>query len=128
MKVKVGWGRLGINDTTGDEEIPHPRLKDRKVSQFIYAHAGSEVVFRLRPGDRRFTATALSMGSRSIRFTVWADRVLATQDLPAQGEKAVTFDVELPEGAEHIALVADPMGDINSDISFWVEPRIHGRK
>ena len=122
----VGHGEPWINHLPHDhEELAHPKLKDKRVEKFLFAHAHSKYTFPLEKTDRKFKATALSTGGRSMKFQIAVDdKIVFGKTLPPRGDAVLPVSVKLPRGAKKISLIVDPMEDEEWDVAFWCNPTL----
>ena len=122
VNTRVGWGDLRFNKNNVGNAIS---VEGKKYTSGIFAHAPSELEYKLDPRYARFVAGMGiddSKNNGSVIFKVKVgDTVLAESPVIESG-LTWYFDVQLPNGQQTIRLIAEDAGDGQSgDHSVWVD-------
>ena len=117
--VFVGWDKMKVNG--GDI----PMIDGKPCTDFIYAHANSLIRYNIPKGVKYFHAIACSPHSKSVAFFIRIDgkQVFKSRALEKYRDKTTKVKVKIPLNAKIIELVADTLGDANSDHSCWGYPQ-----
>ena len=112
----VSYGEVTVNGGTRT-----PTINDKKCSDFIFSHAKSKLTYIIPKGAKSFTTIATSPHSKSMVFSVVVDgeTFFKSEELINYKDKSVKIDLELPENAQIIELLVDPLGSNHSDHSCW---------
>jgi len=92
-----------------------------KCTEFIYAHAPSQVDFEVPSGAKKFKAVGYNTISQSTAFEVRFDNGL--NSFVSKPAGVVKIDVKIPHGAKKISLIVNSLGNKSCDSSFWLYPR-----
>ncbi len=115
---------LGLNKIPPGAEAKTPPgfNGDRTCSDFIYAHARSELVYDIPDGCKEFRATGYAPISKNVKFVVEVDNRRLLETAPSG---TVTIKVDFPLKAKRIKLTCESTGDSKGADSFWCYPRLY---
>jgi len=113
-------------------KAPTPRTIDGKEydsSEFIFAHAPSEIQYNFRERIRQFRATialhdeVVSVGD--VVFKVKTDEGVVFTSKRISGKTSMTQVIDLRfDPTSTLTLVTDPNGNISADHAIWLKPEI----
>jgi len=101
---------------------PHVPRDFAYCDEFVYAHAPSRIVYAIPDGMKSFTAMGYCPRTYHVSYQIALDGNIVFES-PRAG--VVPIRVDFPPGSETIELIVDPLGDPNSDQSYWLLPRFH---
>ncbi len=130
LRATVGYGSFGINqnaDLSNPKVRAVPELEGRKVDKFLWACAPSQLEYRLPADATRFSAIGLVNAATQdgVRFLVRVDQkpLFASPPLKRDGDQ-VAIQVALPEGAQILELIVDPIQNNSNDHAYWIRPQL----
>lgn len=115
----------GINTTLGKTKTRPVIPKEWQFCrEYLFAHALSQLTYKLPPGMKSFTSIGYCAASGgSVSFRVLVDgKVLFESDPDVV---VVPIRVDIPPQSQSLELAIDPLQNNVSDHSFWLYPRLH---
>lgn len=103
----------------------------RVCDQFLFAHAPSEVTYRIPARAVRFTAVGTRRGHPGTRHGTWKYRVVVDGRLVLESPPlhdlpdGIPIEVPLLATAQELTLLVDALGDHGWDHSVWAWPCFH---
>lgn len=109
-----GW-RLVYSD-------PYLPRNLRFCNEFVYAHAPSRVGYAVPEGMKSFTAVGYCVKSTHVSYRIVVDEKTIFESPRAA---VVPIRIDLPPMSKTLVLVADDLGNYDSDQVYWLFPRFH---
>lgn len=124
VSVRVGYAELGVNKSADGVHLPRP--KSGAPKKYLMACAPASLVYKIPSGVQKFETTALraddTNGGLKMLVKIDGKIVYETKEMTKQAD-AEKIMIDVPEGAQQIELVADPLGAITNDYATWCDPK-----
>ena len=121
----VGWDRFRINETCEGKNDP-VAIEGKAYSEWIFAHANSEIIYDIPPGMRFFHAIGHSFDRKEIIFSVQFDGVdvFKSKVLNSYPQEHFEAILPIPQKAKTISLITTfaPKNNYDGKRSAWIAP------
>ena len=132
ISTSVGDGTFASRnrDNPAPESVDKIKVGDLICEEYLFAHAHSEIRYRIPDFARFFSGVGTGKGGGSYKFVVKVDGEVLFESEQRHDYKdaLVPMIVEIPEGAKIIELVVNGFESINGDNSVWANPMFRAKK
>jgi hypothetical protein len=125
-EYQVGYGDLWVGQNVDKNKV---YLHEKQISDYLFAHASSRVVYDIPEGFRSFNAWGVRPKSNKVVAGSWiyivkmdGDEVFRSGPLSSYDSFELPINVPIPAGTKTIELITDNMTNGYADHSIWAKP------